>query len=236
MQLQRLSTKVLGRQQACRLSSTSTSTTTTSSNQHILAATQKWFETIVVDEKLCPFAPPFVQNPHRLRIVTSNASNTKEAIRDVAAEVQLLLLGSNNDGSNNSVAPAHETTLVVLENDKTADAPSFINEFRDFVRLSWELQEEAVGDEFVSDVQLVLFHPQATHQTYGADTDDSPSDYTIRSPYPTIHLLREVDVLRAVKGSYPNLETLPTRNKEKMVQQGLDMCQRRLEACYSTKQ
>jgi hypothetical protein len=62
--------------------------------------------------------------------------------------------------------------------------------------------------------------------------DDSPADYTIRSPYPTIHLLREVDVMKAVQGAYPNLESLPARNKAKLTEQGIEACQARLVACY----
>ena len=88
---------------------------------------------------------------------------------------------------------------------------SFCRDFRDFVRFSWRLQEEAVGDAYVPHLQLVLFHPRAVHQTYASasnasdDVDDerAAADYTIRSPFPTVHLLRERDVLRAVQSGYP---------------------------------
>lgn len=184
-----------------------------------IISTQKWFETIVVGEKLCPFAPPFLQNPSLLRIVSSNAGTADEAVHDIAAEVKMLV--------GQDLPPSHETTLVVLEN------LPWVADFRDFVRLSWQLQEESIGDAYVEKVQIVLFHPQATHQTYACDSDESnPADYTIRSPFPTVHLLREVDVLRAVQGSYPNLETLPARNQQKLIQQGLEVCQRRFQACY----
>jgi hypothetical protein len=197
----------------------------TASRQQRVAATEKWFQSIVIGEKLCPFAPPLLKPQQGgrgeplLRIVASEATNEQEAVRDVTREVRLLV-GENTD------APAHETTLVVL--DKT----NMFNDFREFVRLSWTLQEEAVGDEFVDQLQLVLFHPNATHQTYATGMDDSPADYTIRSPYPTIHLLREVDVMKAVQGVYPNLESLPARNKAKLTEQGIETCQARLDACY----
>lgn len=184
-----------------------------------IAATQRWFETVVVREKLCPFAPPFLQNPSLMRIVSSDATNHTETVQVVSTEVQLLV--------GPEVSPSHETTLIVLEN-----APWSAN-FLDFVRLSWNLQEEAIGEDFVDKVQLVLFHPEATHQTYGCHGDEpNPADFTIRSPYPTIHLLRQVDVLNAVQSGYPNLESLPARNQQKMVQQGLEVCTRRLQACH----
>jgi hypothetical protein len=65
--------------------------------------------------------------------------------------------------------------------------------------------------------------------------DDDPNfdagDYTIRSPYPTIHLLREMDVLSAVKSGYPGLEYLPSRNQAKMKSLGTPTCAAQLEAC-----
>ena len=134
----------------------------------------------------------------------------------------------------------HETTLVILDSEPS---PSWSTDYREFIRLSWDLQEHAVEQTgLMGKLQLVLFHPLATHQTYGMNDDSSssssssesnPGDYTIRSPYPTIHLLREVDVLKAVQGGYPHLETLPARNQAKMKEQGLDVCQRRLVDCYS---
>ena len=129
--------------------------------------------------------------------------------------------------------PKHETTLVILDSDPP---PSWSTDFREFIRLSWELHEHAVEQTgLMGKLQLVLFHPWATHQTYGMHDDSSmgsPGDYTIRSPYPTVHLLREVDVLKAVQGGYPHLDTLPARNQAKLMEQGLDVCQRRLADCY----
>ena len=184
-----------------------------------IAATQQWLETVVVREKLCPFAPPFLQKPLLMRIVSPNANNQKETVQVVSTEVQLLV------GPEASLS--HETTLIVLEN-----AP-WSADFLEFIRLSWQLQEEAIGEEFVDKVQIVLFHPEASHQTYGCHGDEpNPADFTIRSPFPTIHLLRQVDVLSAVQSGYPNLESLPARNQQKMIEQGLEVCIRRLQACH----
>jgi uncharacterized protein len=221
------------------VNSTSGSTRTTSSSSNtVVAPTHKWFETVVVAEKLCPFAPPLLRNSNLLRIVHSTATTSQEVVRDVAAEVRLLVGEESSSMSTSttttpSTTPSsppwrHETTLVVLDDRQSP----FVTDFRDFVRLSWQLQEEAVGEEFVHLLQLVLFHPNATHQTYASNEVESAADYTIRSPYPTIHLLREVDVLKAVQGGYPNLEELPSRNKEKLLRQGTEWCAQRLRACY----
>ena len=215
-------------------------------------------------EKLCPFATHLWKQPDLLRIVSSHAINVEQAVQQVHQEV-MELMDNHNDGSssNNSDNSSssnnnhdtkkrvqHETTLVVLDKD------SFVKEYLDFVRLSWELQEHAIDTLYRDKLQLVLFHPYATHQTYGDSVGnnsssnskssggdggdqhdyyyDNPADYTIRSPYPTIHLLREEDVLQAVQSGYPNLEYLPSRNKAKLTAQGMERCRQRLQDCYVT--
>jgi hypothetical protein len=226
---------------------------------HLVASTQKWLDSVVIGEKLCPFAPPLLASKTLLRIVASTAVNTEQAVAVIKDEVHSLLHqkcleprivadGNGSDATNGCQAQEttrqsqhqqlpqqqhhHETSLVVFD-----DAP-FVRDFRDFVRLSWALQDlVVVQGGFVNDVQLVLFHPQATHQTYSCDDDSEheatvAANYTIRSPYPVIHLLRQVDVMRAVQGGYPNLDELPARNKQKLSAQGLSVCRTRLEDCY----
>jgi uncharacterized protein len=220
----------------------------------VVAATQKWIERVVIGEKLCPFAPPLL-TADTLRVVASSATNETQAVPTIRSEAKLLFgtddkvqLDENNGVNARDTAeippplskqqqhlqPRHETTLVVF------DAP-FVQDFRDFVRLSWVLQEEAiVHGGFQTDLQLVLFHPKATHQTYRdsaslEEDDEAAGDFTIRSPYPTVHLLREIDVMQAVSGSYPNLSELPTRNKLRLVTQGYAHCKARLDACYRSE-
>ena len=189
-------------------------------------ATMKWFRTVVVGEKLCPFAAPLLKQKDLLRIVSSSAQTTEDAVQDVRHEV-LKLAGKDRQDTT------HETTLIVFDNHHRDD--SFVSSYLDFIRLSWSLQEEAISDESRDLLQLVLFHPRATHQTYGGGIDGAegqPFDYTIRSPYPTIHLLREQDVMKAVQSGYPDLEYLPSRNKAKLSQQGLNVCRARWRACF----
>jgi hypothetical protein len=204
---------------------------TSSSPCRLERSTRNWFEQVVIGERLCPFAPPLLLRQGQqqaLRIVSSDATVEAEATAKVADEVQLLMKEPEQR--------THETTLIVFDNH------AFVHDFRDFVRLSWKLQEKVIEETYgMNQLQLVLFHPRASHQTYkesgpeGDDDDDdeqAAGDYTIRSPYPTIHLLREEDVLRAVTSGYPQLDTLPHRNRAKFTAQGLDMCKARLAAAY----
>lgn len=218
----------LARQSSSRLHPLAQRRTVGSATNNVerrVAATRQWVESIVVGEKLCPFAPPLLQNDGQLlRIVPSQATNEEQAVKEVAFEANLLV-GDGWD-SKNGIQP--ETTLLVM------DAP-FVHNFKDLVHLSWTLQAEAVlANGHAEKLQLVLFHPLATHQTYSSSLDDNvnPGDYTIRSPFPTIHLLREADVTRSVRSGYPDLESLPARNQARLISQGLSVCKSRLERCY----
>lgn len=188
-------------------------------------ATHNWFNQVVIGERLCPFAPPMEKNPHLLRVVCAPLGSTPQHALELVTNQVQELIGASGSKEKASPQPTHETTLVIM------DLP-FLHDFRDFVRFSWDLQELAVGEENVGKLQLVLFHPLATHQTYGMLNEDNPADYTIRSPYPTVHLLREIDVMKAVQGGYPNLETLPQRNQAKLMKRGLEFCRKLLEDCY----
>ena len=66
--------------------------------------------------------------------------------------------------------------------------------------------------DLVGYIQLATFHPH--YQFEGEEVAD-PGSYTNRSPYPTVHLLRAVDVSRAVD-AHPDTETIPVQNVEKL--------------------
>ena len=201
--------------------------------------TQRWLDSIVIKEKLCPFAPPVSREP-QLRICISHGTNHDEIVREIESEAHLLvgnrdehkidLNDKKDDETGMEVIEKPETTLVVLDAEK---CPS-LSDFRDLVHLSWRVQDESIVQHgYEKDLQIVLFHPLAKHDTY-ADEQLQPdaADYTIRSPFPIIHLLREEDVLKAVTSGYKDLEGLPSRNKAKLRSLGLDVCKERLEACW----
>lgn len=189
-------------------------------------ATLKWLDRIVIKQKLCPFAPP-VRNEPQLRIKVSHASTHEEIVKEVEMEAHLLVGCSKQIPKSKLHQP--ETTLIILNEERCIS----LQDFRDLVHLSWSIQELAIDHHaYTSMLQQVLFHPLAKHETYGVTPDEEDSaDYTIRSPFPMIHLLREVDLMKAVKSGYKDLNSLPSRNKAKMRKDGLELCRRRLQDC-----
>ena len=202
-----------------------------------LHATRHWLDRIVIGQRLCPFAPP-VRSPPHLNLLISHAEESNEIVHEVASAATALRKGIDNHNYSSTTqassfattAAVGETTLIVLK--EVIDRQSL--SWRDLISLSWRLQEEAIVEGgHGSFMQLVLFHPNATHNTYvdeGAPSD--AGDYTIRSPYPTVQLLRECDILAAVQ-SYPNVGHIPSRNRARLRAQGLAACEERLRGCRS---
>jgi hypothetical protein len=106
-------------------------------------------------------------------------------------------------------APAFvESTLLILP-DVLADFVSYNH----FLELGTLMLEE-LGLEGV--VQIASFHPD--YQFEGSDYDDV-SNYTNRSPYPMLHLLREASLTKAID-AYPNSDSIYERNIATMLSMG----------------
>ena len=86
-------------------------------------------------------------------------------------------------------------------------------------------------------VKVVNFHPEAVHSLYSASALEDGSSFSIRSPLPTFHLLREEDVLAAVAHSgYPQPELIPARNAVSLSELGEAECRRRFQGLFHAAQ
>ena len=186
---------------------TSSAVATSSSSATL---TERWLERVVIGKKLCPFAPPVKA---KLRLLASVAANEEEIVAEVATEARLLHQGILTPSDK-----FPETTLLVLP---TLDCTAT---WQAFVHLSWRLQSDAiVATGLAEHLQLVLFHPAAVHSIYADMGTEDAADFSIRSPFPTVHLLREVDMLAAVQ-RYPDAAGIPARNKARLRALGVQAC------------
>ena len=142
-----------------------------------ITETRTWVERVVIGLKLCPFAPaPALKGT--IRYAMSDAETAEALLEDLATELQRL-----------ADAPPEEleTTLLIH--------PQVLQDFHDYNDFL-EVADEALrmmGLEGV--IQIASFHPQYQF----ADTaPDDIGNATNRSPYPTLHLLREESIARAV--------------------------------------
>ena len=190
-----------------------------------LADTRRWLDSIVIGQRLCPFAPP-VRQPPALRLRASVAECSCGVAAELAEEAAALRLGLDSPGTEGSP----ETSLLVLGGTLDNGALGW----RELIALSWKLQAEVIVDRgHAEHLQIVLFHPAATHSTYAeAGGPADAGDFTIRSPHPVVQLLREVDVLEGVR-SHPDAEGILGRNRVRLRGQGVAACEERLMRCIA---
>lgn len=166
----------------------------------IIATTQRWLERAVIGLNLCPFAKA-VHVSHRIRYVVSTAKHIDGLLDELERELRFL---------NDADPAVCETTLLIH--------PQLLQDFldyNDFLDLA-----DGVIDELELDgvLQIASFHPQ--YQFEGTEPDDL-SNYSNRTPYPTLHLLREASVERAVE-TYPDTANIYERNVETLKRIGRD--------------
>ncbi len=144
----------------------------------VTARTRRWLEHAVIGLNLCPFARA-VHARNQIHYAISQASTAHELLQDFKLEVSSLM------GSD---ANARETTLLV--------APLCLPDFLAFNDCAAKADRLIGKMGFRGEVQLATFHPQ--YQFAGTDAHDI-GNATNRAPYPTLHLLRESSIDRAVR-------------------------------------
>ena len=167
---------------------------TSTENNAFIAATREWVEKAVIGLNLCPFAKA-VYVREQIRYVVSAAQDADTLLRDLSAELKHL--------STTGTAQI-DTTLLIH--------PYVLNDFLDYNEFLdvADATVEALG--LSGNLQVASFHPDYQF----ADTaPDDIENYTNRSPYPTLHLLREESVDRAV-AAFPEADAIFATNMQTM--------------------
>jgi hypothetical protein len=171
-----------------------------------IADTRRWIERAVIGLNLCPFAKAVVAKG-QVRYVLSDAT-TPEALLETLGEELLRL--------RDTPAEDIDTTLIVH--------PQVLADFldyNDFLDDADALVEQLGLD---GELQVASFHPQ--YQFAGSAPDDI-ANATNRSPWPTLHLLREDSVARAV-AAFPDPDAIVERNVETLEKLGREGWERLL--------
>ncbi|GAA5173863.1 DUF1415 domain-containing protein [Niveibacterium umoris] len=165
---------------------------------HVRDATVRWLERAVIGLNLCPFAKSvWVKN--QVRITISAATTTDALLDELIAELELLA---------ETPAEKIDTTLLVH--------PQVLSDFYDFNDFL-DVAEVALAELGLDgEIQIASFHPD--FQFADADPDDI-TNATNRSPYPTLHLIREASIDRAVE-AFPDAADIYERNMEKLRELG----------------
>ncbi|OVZ60702.1 hypothetical protein CDO44_08230 [Pigmentiphaga sp. NML080357] len=160
--------------------------------QAAIDATRAWLEKAVIGLNLCPFAKA-VHVKGQIRYVVSQAHDPDALLEDLAEALRSL---AQSD-------PEQVDTLLLIHPWTLADFHAY-NDFLDEA----DAAVEALG--LAGEIQVASFHPDYQF----ADTEpDDIENYSNRSPYPTLHLLREASVDRAVE-AFPEAERIYEQNIE----------------------
>ncbi|MFK8014861.1 MAG: DUF1415 domain-containing protein [Gammaproteobacteria bacterium] len=157
-----------------------------------------WLKDIVIGHNLCPFASRELRL-NRVRLHVSAATQPQDLVDALQAELERL------------VANKEIETALLIHPWVLQDFAQY-NQFLDIAdALLAMMSLEGV-------IQIASFHPN--YQFEGSD-DDDPANYTNRSPYPLLHLLREDSVAKAVE-QYGDSSMIPKRNVEHLEALGID--------------
>lgn len=177
----------------------------------VIAQTRCWLESVIIELNFCPFAKrEFVRNSIRYQL--SEAIDLATALQAVADELQCL-----------DQQPQIETTLLIF--------PRGFDEFNDFLELI-EMADQLIDQlGYRSTYQLAHFHPD---YCFAGSSDEDAANYTNRSPWPTLHLLREASLQQAID-AYPDTSQIPDNNISKAREIGKPALQARLQQCIAAQ-
>ncbi len=167
----------------------------------VIKQTQYWLEHVVIALNFCPFAQPvFVQN--KIHYQVSAAQSLEACLQDLILEAERL-------DRHNDIA----TTLLIF--------PHALQDFDDFLSALEIANDLMDAQGYTSTYQLASFHPEYCF----ADSDAAdPANYTNRSPYPMLHLIREQSIADALS-HYKQAEQIPDNNVQLARAMGLEKMQ-----------
>jgi uncharacterized protein len=158
----------------------------------VVRDTRAWLERAVIGLNLCPFAKA-VHVKGQVHYAVSAATDARQLLLDLAAQLDALIA---------SDAAVRETTLLM--------APHCLGDFLEFNDFLGAADRLLRKRRLAGVIQLASFHPH--YRFEGTEVDDI-SNFTNRSPYPTLHLLREESIDRAVE-AFPQAEAIFETNIE----------------------
>ena len=156
----------------------------------VVADTQAWLDKAVIGLNLCPFAKAVVAK-QQVRMIVCMDSEPEQVLQMLQQEMQLLV---------DTDAAVLDTTLLI--------APNLLPDFLDFNEFLFDCDSVLVSMELEGVLQIADFHPR---YQFASTQPDDISNFTNRAPYPTLHLLREESIDKAV-AAFPDASLIYERN------------------------
>lgn len=177
--------------------------------QEVIKQTKKWIEEVVVGCNFCPFAAKELKL-NSIRYVVSPELGLEKVLSNLIQEC--IYLDKNKETA---------TTLVIF--------PEEFKDFSDYLYLL-DLSERLLEAEGYAGIyQIASFHPD---YLFANSEEEDPSNYTNRSIFPMLHLLREESVSWATK-NHPDAEGIPATNIAFTNEKGLAFMKNLRNSCLS---
>jgi hypothetical protein len=173
----------------------------------VIAQTVAWIKSVVIGCNFCPFASKVLLK-NSIRYIVLPGATMEKVLESLSAEVQVL----DKDVEI-------ETTLIIL--------PDSFEDFESYLDLVDIAEELLLNLGYEGIYQLASFHPQ---YLFAESYEEDPANYTNRSVYPMLHLLREASITDALE-FFPDAGRIPQRNIEFANRKGLLFMQGLRAAC-----
>ena len=164
--------------------------------QACISQVKTWLERVVIGLNFCPFAKKEFER-QTIRYQLDYSGEQSDSLTQLLAELALL-----------DEQPAIETTLLIYPQSYHS-----FDDYLDWLSLATSLVEQG---GYRGIYQLASFHPD---YCFAGESPDDAANYTNRSPYPIIHILREASLSR-VLNTFSDPESIPERNIAKARQMG----------------
>lgn len=178
---------------------------TLESDESCISKTRQWIKSFVIALNFCPFAKREM-NRNAVKILVNRDKTIEEAMDALLLELKIL-----------TTDPCIETTFLLF--------PELLSDFFTYLDFVDSAESRILAEGYEGIYQLASFHPDYCFQD--ANTNDV-TNYTNRSPYPMLHILREAAVEEAI-ARYGDTNEIIKRNQICLEKLGLDEVKHRLE-------
>ncbi len=174
----------------------------------LIERTKNWIETVVIGCNFCPFA---AREMRRGSVFFNIEHSTEET-----AILKTLLENCEKMDESDEIA----TLLILL--------PNGFDAFEKYLALVERAEDAMFGADYEGIYQLASFHPD---YCFADSPADDAANFTNRSIYPMLHILREAGIDDAVE-NFPDAEKIPERNMDFSRKKGLAAMKALRGSCF----
>lgn len=171
--------------------------------------TSNWIKNVVIGCNFCPFAAKALIKKSVRYVVVEN-TDFKTALTTLAKEFEFL-----SDNLN------IETTFIIFSEGFT--------DFLQYLDLVDKGERLLTKEDYDGVYQLASFHPQ---YLFAGSTENDPANYTNRSPYPMLHILREDSITKALE-NFDDPDSIPDKNIDFAKTKGMEYMKMLAASCIT---